>query len=55
MTCQGNLPWVLLAIRYGQKLLNIVGSLHQQMAGEPYTPYLETTPPLHAEEMGPPT
>jgi hypothetical protein len=23
------------------------------MAGEPYTPYQETTPPLQAEEMGP--
>jgi hypothetical protein len=53
--CQGNLPRVPRATGYDPNLLNMVGSLQRQMAGEPYTPYQETTPPLQAEEMGPPT
>jgi hypothetical protein len=32
------------------KILDTIGSLQRQMAGEPYTPYQETTPPLQAEE-----
>jgi hypothetical protein len=53
--CWDNLPWVPCDIGYGPKLLSTVGSLQRQMAGEPYTPYQETTPSLQAEEMGPPT
>jgi hypothetical protein len=37
------------------KILDMNGSLQRQMAGEPYTPYQETTPPLQAEEEGAPT
>jgi hypothetical protein len=42
----GNLrrvPWV---IGYDPKILDMIGSLQQQMAGEPNTPYQEMTPPL---------
>jgi hypothetical protein len=53
--CWGSLPWVPQAASYSPKLLNTVGSLQLQMAGEPYTLYQEITPPLQAEEMGLPT
>jgi hypothetical protein len=36
---RGNLPRVPWTIGYGPKLLNTVGSLKWQTAGEPYTPY----------------
>jgi hypothetical protein len=53
--CWGNLPWVPWASGYSPKLLDMIGSLPQLTAGDPYTPYQETTPPLQAEEMGLPT
>jgi hypothetical protein len=53
--CQGNLPRVVWADGYDPKHSNTVGSLQWQMAGEPYTPYQEITPPLRAKEIGPPT
>jgi hypothetical protein len=53
--CWGNLPWVPWAAGYGQKTIDTIGSLQQQKAGKPNTLYWETTPPLQAEEMGPPT
>jgi hypothetical protein len=51
----GNLPLVLRTTGYGPKLLDMIGSLQQHTTEEPYTPYQETTPPLQAEEAGPPT
>jgi hypothetical protein len=53
--CRGNLPWVPRAASYVPKLLDTIDSLQWHMAKEPYTPYLETTPPLQAEEVGTPT
>jgi hypothetical protein len=52
--CQGNLPWVSRATGYSPKNLDTIDSLQWQMAGEPNTLYQEMTPPLQAEEMGPP-
>jgi hypothetical protein len=52
---QSNLPWVPQAAGYGPKLLDPISSLQRHMAGEPYTPYEETTPPLQVEEVGSPT
>jgi hypothetical protein len=37
-----------------QKFPDMIGSLQWHTARELYTPYRETTPPLEAEEMGPP-
>jgi hypothetical protein len=45
-------PW---AAGYGLKSIYTIDSLQRQTAGEPNTPYHETTPSLQAEEMGPPT
>jgi hypothetical protein len=53
--CQGNLPQVPWVTGYDPKLLNMIGSLQRHTAGEPYTSYQGTTPPLQAEEAGPPT
>jgi hypothetical protein len=53
--CRGNLPQVPWVAGYDPKLLNTIGSLQRHMAGEPYTSYQGTTPPLQAEEAGPPT
>jgi hypothetical protein len=44
--CRGNIPRVPRAAGYGPKTLDTIGSLQWQMAGEPYTPYQGTTPPL---------
>jgi hypothetical protein len=37
------------------KILDMIGSLKQQMAGELYTPYQEMARPFQVEEEGPPT
>jgi hypothetical protein len=41
--CRCNLPWVPWPTSYDPKLLNTVGSLQQQTAGESYIRYQETT------------
>jgi hypothetical protein len=40
--------------RLRPKILDTIGSLQRQTAGEPYTPYQKTTPPLQDEEEGSP-
>jgi hypothetical protein len=55
MICQGNLPQVPRAAGYDPTLLDRIGSLQRHTAGEPYTLYQRTTPPLQAEEADPPT
>jgi hypothetical protein len=52
---QGNLPRVPWDASCGLKILDTIGSLQWQTTGEQYTPYQETTQPLHVEEEGPPT
>jgi hypothetical protein len=54
-SCLGNLPRVPRAAGYGPRLLYMINSLQQPTAGEPYTPYQETTLPLQVEEVGPST
>jgi hypothetical protein len=41
-----------MGCRLCPKILDTIGSLQQQTAGEPYTPYQEAAPPLQAEEGG---
>jgi hypothetical protein len=53
--CRGNLPRVPRTGSYSLKIVDTIGSIQRQMAGEPNILYQETTPPLQAEEMGPPT
>jgi hypothetical protein len=45
-SCRGNLPRVPWAASYGPNFLDTIGSLQWQTAGEPNTPYQETTPHL---------
>jgi hypothetical protein len=52
---RGNLPWVPWPAGYDLKILDMIGSLQPQMAGEPYILYQEMTPPLQVEKEGPPT
>jgi hypothetical protein len=47
----GQLPRVLWAVGYGPNLLDTIGSLQRHMAGEPCTPYQETTLPLQVERQ----
>jgi hypothetical protein len=41
-----------MGCRLWLKILDTIGSLQQQTAGEPYTPYQEAAPPLQAKEGG---
>jgi hypothetical protein len=41
--------------RIRSKILDTIGSLQRQTAGEQYTPYQEIAPPLQAEYEGTPT
>jgi hypothetical protein len=52
---RGNVPRVPWAAGHGPKILDTIGSLQRQLAREPYTPYQGMSPPLQAEEEGPPT
>jgi hypothetical protein len=38
--------------RLRPKIMDMIGSPHRQMAGETYTLYQETAPPLQAKEGG---
>jgi hypothetical protein len=38
MVVSGNLSWVRCAVSYDPKILDTIGSLQQQTAGEPNTP-----------------
>jgi hypothetical protein len=47
---QSKIPRLPRAASYSPKILDMIGSLQRQMAGEPYNPYQKTAPPLQAEE-----
>jgi hypothetical protein len=55
VTYRGNLPRVPRATGYDPKVLYTISSLWWHTTGEQYTLYRETTPPLQAEEAGPPS